>query len=218
MTEGSDADRARLSRIEAQLSSDDRLARLEANQAAIQASLSERRDAEREAAAAIQSKLEETAKAAVDALKSALESANVIELERVGRVNDRIASVERAAEVALATSDKAVTLNREDALRTELKQNEFRGALSDQANLMMPRKESEAQHTSLVSDLRSLRDEVGVVRQAVAVGDPVTRQLERGSARTAGRSEQGVASRADMMAVLSVLIALAVLVVLVIHG
>lgn len=193
------ADQARLARIESQLTSDDRLARLEALSAAIQATLSERRVAETEAAEAIQRKLEETAKAAADGLKSALDSANVIELERVGRVNDRIGSVEKAAEIALATADKAVALTREDGIRTEAKQNEFRGALEDQASRvelsMMPRKEFEQAHGSLQSEvsqtrnearteITNLREEFAVLRQTVAVGPPEIRQLERGQAVT----------------------------------
>jgi hypothetical protein len=234
------ADRARLTRIESQLDSDDRLARLEAQQAAIQATLSERRVAETEAAEAIQRKLEETAKAAADALKSALDSANVIELERVSRVSDRIAAVERAAEVALATSDKAVTLNREDALRTEMKQNEFRGTLEDQnkrvESTMIRRTEFEQAITALASKIDGAinnwarehqalvqhhESDLSEVRQAL-VAQPELRALERGQQHTAGQAE-GATSTADRafyrgLSIVMALIAAASVIALILHG
>ncbi len=227
------ADQARLQRIEAQLSEGDRLARLEAQQAAIQATLSERRVAETEAAEAIQRKLEETAKAAADALKSALESANVIEVERVSRVQDRIGSVEEAAKVALASAEKAVTLTREDSIRTEGKQNEFRGALDDQAKrielAMMPRKEFEQAYTSLQSEARQareearsenvhLREELSALRQIVAVGPPEIRQLERGQSRSMGARQTAEDWRATALAVVAVLVSLITAVALIVHG
>ncbi len=224
----SPADQARLGRIEAQLAGDDRLARLEAQQAAIQATLSERRVAETEAAEAIQRKLEETASASADALKSALISANDIELERVGRVNDRIAAVEKAAEVALASAEKAVTLTREDGIRTEGKQNEFRGALEDQAKRtevnMMRRSEFEQAHKSLQAEtkqsrdetrgeIQRIRDDIATLRQTVAVGPPTLRDVERrqdrGDGGASGKRESTVDARTWLLGLGVILVAIA---------
>lgn len=68
------------------------------------------------------------------------------------RANDK-----EALKLALDASDRAVNKAEEAQLRVNLSQNEFRGALKDQATTLLPRQEYEAKHESLQKEVDSLK-------------------------------------------------------------
>lgn len=68
-----------------------------------------------------------------------------------------------ALKLALDSADKAVNKAEEAQLRVNESQNEFRGALKDQASTLLPRGEYDAKH-------ESLQKEVDGVKRLVFIG------------------------------------------------
>lgn len=76
-----------------------------------------------------------------------------------------------ALKLALDASDRAVNKAEEAQLRVNVSQNEFRGALKDQATTLMPRAEYEVNH-------RSLQKEVDSVKRMMYIGLGVVLTLQ----------------------------------------
>jgi hypothetical protein len=190
-----------LARVEQRLEGADRLAEIESRVSSLEAEAAERQSAATEAAAAIQRKLEETAGAAAEGLKSALASANDIELERVSRVHDRIGAAEKAAEVALTAATDA-TNKAEAAAKETLKQH---NGLLDK----MSTKDAEYQTKDAASATKqALDDKIDALRERLA-NDEL--QIAAPKERRVGATEQStrtgtVADR--WIAVVAVLVAL----------
>ncbi len=88
---------------------------------------------------------------AMDKLADERENRNV---ERFGAAQDRVEVAMEAAEKATGKAETAID-KRFDGV------NELRGALSDQAALMLPRTEYSAQHQSMIEKIDELKDRVG---------------------------------------------------------
>jgi hypothetical protein len=108
-------EKARIAAIDKRLDDADRLAKVEAELSSHNSVFREREKAELQAqrerelsAQAVQKALEEAAKAQAEALQAALKNANELELERVARVEDKVADGKEAAKIALTASEKAV--------------------------------------------------------------------------------------------------------------
>jgi hypothetical protein len=92
--------------------------------------------------------------ARLDAQEKLGEEREARNLERFANANDRVI-------VAMASSEKAIT---KAEIATDKRfdgVNELRGALSDQATLMLPRTEYTTQHQSLIEKIDDLKDRLG---------------------------------------------------------
>jgi hypothetical protein len=94
----------------------------------------------------------------------------------------------KAVDAAFAAAEKAVAKAEEAQGRVNIAQNEFRGQLADQASTLMPRKEVEALLAEQTRQVSEIRDALGQLRTAVAVGPSGLIQLQEARARTEGKA------------------------------
>jgi len=90
----------------------------------------------------------------IDAVEKIAEERESRNVERFSAAQDRVKVAMEAAEKATAKAETAID-KRFDGV------NELRGALSDQAALMLPRTEYAAQHLSLAEKIDELKDRIG---------------------------------------------------------
>ncbi len=109
----------------------------------------------------------ETLSARVDALTNLLN-------EREDRNMERFVAARERVDLALVSADKAL-LKAEAAVERRLDtMNEFRGALTDQANMLMPRSEYVLGHAVVIEKIERLTERVaslesGTKRQAAGI-------------------------------------------------
>ena len=131
--------------------------------------------------------------------------------EREKRLNERWRAQEQALAVAL---DGQKNIND--------KQNEFRGALEDQAARterdMISRKEYEAKHEGVMDLIVRNSDAVAELRKDVAVGSPQVHSLQTGADQALGKVVARRMMRTDTMAALALLVSIAAAVALIVHG
>ena len=131
--------------------------------------------------------------------------------EREKRLNARWKAQEAALRIAL---DGQRAIND--------KQNEFRGALEDQAQRterdMMSRKEFEAKHEALVLQINVNSEALAELRKDVAVGSPQVHALQTDADTSSGLRLGAAEFRTTLLAVVALLIAAGTLVALLIHG
>lgn len=84
-------------------------------------------------------------------IEAALVSANALEVERVNRVH-------REAELVAEASKEAISKAEASNERRFKASNEFRQSLIDQAATFLPRKEYDARHDTLVTQVQTLND------------------------------------------------------------
>lgn len=155
-------------------------------------------------------------------INATLESGELLEIERIRAVHDQLVALiegvtrefgqaQNAAQAAVAKAEQAQQ-------RVNEGQNEFRQTLSDQATLLMPRKESEARHDETGRQIREMRDEMSTLRTALAVGPSGLGLLEGRVDRSEGRRDGTAAIAASLIAVAGVLaVAAGVIVAIVTH-
>lgn len=197
-------DDTRIAALEGRLSDADRLARAEARLAAHEATFAERERAETQAqservlaARAIKEALDEASKTQAENLTAALVAADKIELERVGRVQDKVNEVKAAATLALATTEKASEEYQKSAKETLMQHN----GLIDQ----MTRKEAAYQ----TKDLALVQRDALVAELAA-----IHKRLDSGEGRVLGSGD----FYARALSTVAAIGAFGVLVVLLIHG
>jgi hypothetical protein len=123
-------------------------------------------------------------------------------VEIVRRLDGRMDDAQSAVAAALSAAEKAVA-KAEAASEARFESvNEFRGQLNDQATHLMPRAEFEAQHRDVVRQLAELRDSLGSLRTAVAVGPTELKRLSAEQAHDTGRAAGQLDARSALMAVL----------------
>lgn len=137
----------------------------------------------------------------LDQLRSAdADSSELLTLERVRRLDERLdaqvvavqaalAAAEKAVAAALSAADKAVGKAEIAQAKVNDTQNEFRGSLRDQAQTLMPRAEAE----NTFRELRGLISTESVanqeLRSRIDVGPPSLSVLQTRSDNAAGRRE-----------------------------
>ncbi len=94
----------------------------------------------------------------LDAMERLAEERESHNVERFAAAQDRVRVAMDAAEKATVKAETAID-KRFDGV------NELRGALSDQAGLMLPRTEYAAQHKSMVEKIDGLKDQIGSLNQ-----------------------------------------------------
>lgn len=149
----------------------------------------------------------------VSQIRASLESGELLEIERIRAVNEalneKIESGARESRQIQHAAQAAVQKAEEAQQRVNEGQNEFRATLSDQANTLMPRKESEGRHDETSRQMRELRDEIGKIRTDLAVGPIGLDALQLNSARLAGSKEGSIAITRAIYSAAGLIIAVA---------
>lgn len=143
-------------------------------------------------------------------IRASLESGELLEIERIRGategLNEKIESNTREFRQAQNAAQAAVQKAEEAQQRVNESQNEFRATLADQAATLMPRKEVEALMTEHIRQVSELREQIAVIRQAVAVGPSSIGSLQSRAARDDGRREGSEAITRAIYSVAALLI------------
>ncbi len=126
--------------------------------------------------------------------------------ERDKRYQERSEAQLKAMQTAFAASEKAVDKAEAAQANYNVRSNEFRAQLDDQAKRLMPRAESEKEHETTREMIERLRVELRAVEER-SRSDISNLRESRSAVR--GAEKQGAAAWATALAILSLLIAVA---------
>jgi hypothetical protein len=144
----------------------------------------------------------------------------LLDVERIRRLDQRIDSDQTAVAAALAAAEKAVAaalvaaekaVDKAEIAQAKVNetQNEFRGTLRDQAALFMPRTETE----NLIRELRGLigaqNTELSGLRSRVDVGPPSLATLQQTADFGRGRQAAGIDARSLLFSVIAAMVGIA---------
>lgn len=97
----------------------------------------------------------------IEQVRAALESAEKLEVERMAKVMDFIASVQREVQITAEASDKAIQKAETANEKRFDGVNDLRGTMADQASAYMPREVAEAQINELRSQISRAAEQLG---------------------------------------------------------
>jgi uncharacterized protein YyaL (SSP411 family) len=208
----------RVGSVENRLSASDRLSSVEGHLARHDATFEERdkavarAEAERVLAAqAVKDALDqakETSSKALEALAlsqaaaliSALENANKLEEERVGRVSDEIEGVKDASKQKAELQRRAQDKFEAMVANEFSKMNEFRDALEDLGKGMATRRELEVAIQAVESTAEEQSKQIGELRTAVAVGPSGLPELKAKSDQSVGEQRMFLNEKREVIA------------------